>query len=118
MSHGNSGFRVKHLNNTSGCVHYRNVNINGQIWDLASSNLCDVKCSSNGCSGKATRACHVVMANQSSSTGSRYIVYCCATCNGYKNGEVTSLRLNAECYMMGDCFCGNDWIEPVHKYEM
>ena len=105
--HGNCGFRVKHLNNTRGCPHYRRVNIDGEILDLASSNACPVKCASNGCSGRAIRACHVIMANQSSNSGGRYIVYCCAVCNGNKYGQVLNVRANAECYFMGDCFCGD-----------
>jgi hypothetical protein len=108
MSHGNSGFRVKHLNYTSGCEHYKNCEIDGEVLDLSSSNYCPVKCSTNKCNNRATRACHVIMANQSAATGSRYIVYCCAVCNGNKNGEICDIRGNAECYMMGDCDCGTD----------
>jgi hypothetical protein len=90
-------FRVKHLNGTSGCRHYRG---------LEAERDSDTKCATNGCSGKGTRACHVIMANQNSDSGTRYIVYCCPTCNGQKQGEVNDIRKNAEHYPLDDCDCG------------
>lgn len=95
--HGNSGNRVKHLNGTSGCSHYRKVQ---------ASSLSSTKCATNGCSGMATRACHVIMSNQSSDSGNRYIIYACPSCNGSRNGQVYEIRSNALMHQLVGCDCG------------
>lgn len=99
MAYAHHDFRVVHLNGTSGCDHYRG---------LEAERDSQVKCATNGCSNKGTRACHVIHANQSASSGKRYIVYCCPTCNGQKLGQLNEIRSNAECYCLEDCDCGYD----------
>ena len=94
VSHDN---RVKHLNGTSGCPHYRG---------LGASNSSTTKCATNGCNNSGIRACHVIMANQNANSGTRYIVYCCPTCNGQKLGQVNNIRSNAIMHQLGDCTCG------------
>lgn len=95
--HGNTGNRVKHLNGTSGCPHYRGY---GAPSDATT------KCATNGCKYPANRACHVIYANQNDESGNRHIVYCCATCNGQKLGQVNMIRANAITYRLDDCDCG------------
>ena len=68
-------------------------------------NLAVSRCATNGCDGDATRACHVIMANQNSDSGIRYIVHCCPTCNGQTEGQTNDIRRNAENYMLDDCDC-------------
>ena len=99
MAYASHSFRVKHLNGTKGCPHYRG---------LEASADSDTKCATNGCSQPARRACHVIMANQSAASGKRYIVYCCATCNGQKLGQVNDVRKNAVCHEIAGCSCGSD----------
>lgn len=94
-----ASFRVKHLNDTSGCPHYRG---------LEASSGSETKCATNGCSRSAIRACHVIMANQSAASGKRYIVYCCAACNGQKLGQVNDIRKNAVHHELRGCSCGRD----------
>eukprot|EP00050_Salpingoeca_kvevrii_P019370 m.85307 g.85307 ORF g.85307 m.85307 type:complete len:100 (+) comp8379_c0_seq1:384-683(+) len=89
--------RVKHLNGTSSCRHYRGL---GASYDSG------VKCATNGCQGRATRACHVIFVNQPHERANRYIVYCCPTCNGQKLGQISTLRRNAQCFLLSDCRCG------------
>lgn len=90
-------FRVKHLIGTTGCPHY-----GGLAADINTT----TKCSTNGCNGTANRACHVIMVNQNAETGVRHIVYCCASCNGQRQGQVNDIRANAKCYVLEDCACG------------
>ena len=106
MAYAQHSFRVKHLNGTSGCPHY---NRQTDFPNLAASRNSQTKCATNGCKGKGTRACHVIMANQNSSSGQRYIVYCCPTCNGQKQGEINNIRANAEAYILDspECMCGH-----------
>ena len=117
-------FRVKHLNGTSGCPHYGGFQgtltpspfnappATPRNLPHAAERDSDIKCATNGCRGKGTRACHVIMANQNSNSGVRTLVYCCATCNGQKKGEINDIRANAEAYLLDGkggnelCDCG------------
>lgn len=97
MAYLHHGFRVKHLNGTSGCPHYAGLEADAHS---------TTKCATNGCGGYATRACHVIMANQNDCSGNRWIVYCCAKCNGQKKGQVNNIRSNGVCYELPCCDCG------------
>ncbi len=102
MAYINHAFRVKHLNDTSGCKEY---NKQLDFPNLAASRDSQVKCATNGCSGKGIRACHVIMANQNSESGLRMIIYCCPTCNGQKLGQLNDIRANAEAYILDNPEC-------------
>jgi len=102
MAYAEHSKRVKHLNRTSGCPHYAG---------LAAPADAATKCATNGCGGRATRACHVVMVNQSGAKprdggGIRYIVYCCPECNGQKLGQANDVRSNAVMHRLDACDCG------------
>ena len=74
--------------------------------EIKANRFSTTKCATNLCKGYATRACHVINANQNHETGKRYIVFCCSTCNGQKKGEVNSIRTNAKTYFLWECDCG------------
>ena len=94
--HGNTGLRVKNLKGTSGCRHYRGLNASSESV---------LKCSVNGCNNMATRACHVIMANQNSVSGRRLIVYMCPPHNAdYRN--ILSIGLHRIVEELPDCNCG------------
>ena len=97
MPHGNAGYRVKNLRGTSGCGHYR-----GHAAPAAGGN----KCAVNGCSRDANRACHVISANQSASSGIRKLVYMCASHNGIYG--ILDVRANAHTVDLPGCGCGSD----------
>jgi hypothetical protein len=98
MAYAHHDNRVKHLNGTSGCKCYHG---------LEAPSDSDTRCATHAqqCKGakkdpghghdRATRGCHVIMANQSPQTGTRYIIYCCPSCNGNKNGTPFDVRSNA-----------------------
>ena len=97
MHHGN---RIKHLNGTSGCKHYHGLEAsNGTETHCAAHAAC-CKAALSGADTAAKRGSHVVMANQSGAKpgaggGYRYIIDCCAKCNGTKDGTVFDVRANA-----------------------
>jgi hypothetical protein len=105
MSNTEHGVRVMYLNNIGGrgrrdtkqCAHYAKVNLN---WLKAQKGGAETLCASrhDGCAAiakgvpnTAKHVCHVAVANQSS----RYIVYCCSTCNWNKKGKSFNVRPNA-----------------------
>ena len=92
-----SAFRVKNLRGTSGCSHY------GAYKAFNSSTT---KCAVNGCPKDATRACHVISANQNSKSGVRKIVYMCPSHNA--TYDVLDIRSNAQHHELPGCHCGSE----------
>lgn len=107
-AHQNSGYRVKNLRETTGCTCYR------QYQASADSTT---KCAVNGCSMSAIRACHVIAANQSAASGTRKIVYMCASHNGVYT-KVLDIRSNALTYDLPGCThgTGDSVTDAMGKY--
>jgi len=100
MAFSQHGNRVKHLNGTSHCPHYRGLEASADASTNCATHKEFCQGAANAKSTTATRGCHVVKANQSGAAparggGNRYIVYCCPSCNGNKDGTSFSVRLNA-----------------------
>ncbi len=108
-THLNSGFNVKNLYHTANCPHKL---IAGSWFEHVDTKA--TLCMTNGCTTVLTatqkRGCHVIAANQNDTSGKRFIVALCATCNAdYEH--VLNIRLNAkECYLP-HCDCGH--LAPV-----
>ena len=104
--------RVKHLNGTRGCPHYAGLeaHLDAATKCAAHVSVCRAHAGGGGASDRATRGCHVIMANQSAAKpsrggGLRYIIYCCASCNGAKHLESFDVRSNAVMHNMDGRKC-------------
>ena len=97
-SSARAGYRVKNLRGTSGCPHYRKHKASADS---------GTKCAVNGCAAAATRACHVVSANQNGLSGRRKLVYMCPSHNGLHE-RVFRIRRNARTCPLPHCSCG--WV--------
>ena len=95
MPHGNIGHRIKHLIDTSSCLHHRLVRSPTDKETRCATHTEQCRAVANGRTNILTRACHVIPANQNSEVATRYIVYCCASCNGNRTGEISTIRKNA-----------------------
>ena len=49
---------------------------------------------------RATRGCHVIMADQSPQTSVRYIIYCCPSCNGNNTGTPFDVGRLKQCTIL------------------
>ena len=95
MAYAHHDKRVKHLNGTAGCTHYRGLEASSGATTRCAAHVSCCRGAAGGKDTSATRGCHVIMANQSPASGVRYIIYCCAACNGSKDGASFDVRSNA-----------------------
>jgi len=106
MAYSGHDNRVKHLNGTSGCTHYRGLEASSDssITCASHHDVCKAK---DPRAAKGTRGCHVIMANQNARSGTRYIIYCCPSCNGDKHMSSFDVRSNAVMHNLDGQPCRN-----------